>query len=305
MYVSLLVSFWSFYRSGSRLGRKIDGMYGSCRTLCHTFATELAFIEIYISQIIIDGNGPERAGLLALAAADAGSRAGLAGHCSLVPVHAGDIYAMVLGALVAQLDDTFGTGSDTGPAGSTLFLVNLRDKGLGIDLYGSEQTGMLTVSSSKATETASGVTGIKRTDDTAGDRAVILIDTHPVLTCAVASYYGYHRCFLLGLHTNSGRYLLHDSIAAHGTELAVKRAGRHTCLGEGPASGKAAASAVGPGHRGLDDIDERVLLHVELLGNEKEHHREQQTQYAESDDCKNKCCTHLLLFYLFYSKYES
>ena len=80
MYVSLLVSFWFFRGSGSRFGREIDGMDGSCRTLGHTFAAELAFIEIYISQIVLDGNGSERADLLALAAADAGSGAGLAGH---------------------------------------------------------------------------------------------------------------------------------------------------------------------------------------------------------------------------------
>lgn len=305
MYVSLLVSFWFFRGSYSRLGREIDGMDGSCRTLGHTLAAELAFIKIYISQIVLDGNGSERADLLALAAADAGSGAGLAGHGSLVLAHAGHIYAAVLRSLVAQFDDTLGAGSYTGTAGSTFFLVHLRDKGLGVDLYGSERTGTLTVPSSQAAETATCVTRIKRADDAAGDRAVVLIDTHSVLTCAVAPYHGHHRSLLLGLHTHRGRHLLHDGIAANGTELAVKRAGLHTCLGKGPAAGKAAASAVGSGHRGLDNIDERVLLHVEFLGDEKEHHREQQAQYAESDDCKNKCCTHLLLFYLFYSKYES
>ena len=106
MYVSLLVSFWFFRGSGSRFGREIDGMDGSCRTLGHTLAAELAFIEIYISQIVLDGNGSERADLLALAAADAGSGAGLAGHGSLVLAHAGHIYAAVLRSLVAQFDDS-------------------------------------------------------------------------------------------------------------------------------------------------------------------------------------------------------
>ena len=305
MYVSLLVSFWFFRRSGSRLGREIDCMNGSGRTLGHAFAAELAFIKIYIGQIVLNGYGAERTCLLTLAAAYACCGAGLTGHGSLVLTHTGDIDTAVLETFVAQFYDTFRAGSHTSSASRAFLLIHLGYKCLGIDPDGSELAGPLAVSSSQTAEAAACIPAVQRTDDAASDRTVILIDPHTILTCAVAPYNGYHGSLILGLHTHRGSHLLHDCIAANGTELALKRAGLHTCLGKGPAAGETATTAIGARHRGLNNVDERILLHVELLGNEKEHYREQQAQYAESDDCKNKCCTHLLLFFLFYSKYES
>ena len=63
-------------------------MDSACRALSHTFLAELALGVVNVSKIVLDHNSSERADLGALAAADAGSLACLAGNSTLVLVHA-------------------------------------------------------------------------------------------------------------------------------------------------------------------------------------------------------------------------
>lgn len=143
-------------------------MDGSGGTLGHTLTAELAFVEIDVGQIVLYCDGAEGAGLLALAAADAGGSAGLAGDTALVLIHAGDIDAAVLGSLVAQLDDALGTCLDAGSAGCAPVLVDLGDKSLWIDPDGTELAGLLTVPAAQTAVPARCVSAVEGVHDTAG-----------------------------------------------------------------------------------------------------------------------------------------
>ena len=75
---------------------------------------------------MLHGNRTERTFLLALAAADAGSLAGLAGDSPFLHVDAGDKYPAPLRAFVAELDYFLRTGFRTGTATGTLVLIHHR-----------------------------------------------------------------------------------------------------------------------------------------------------------------------------------
>ena len=64
-------------------------------------------------------------------------------------------------------------------------------------------------------------------------------------------------------------HFLHYRISAYRTELAVQGLGLDAGLCESPAAGETAAAAVGSGHSGLNDIDEGILHHLELLRNKE------------------------------------
>ena len=113
------------------------------------------------------------------------------------------------------------------------------------------------------------VSAVEGAHDTAGGGAVVLVGAHPVGTGTVAPYHGHHGSLLLHGDSEMSGHLLHDGIAAYRTELAVKGFGLDAGLGESPAACEAAAAAVGSGHSGLNDIDEGILHHLELLRNEE------------------------------------
>lgn len=244
-------------------------MDGSCRALGHALAAELAFVEIDVGQIVLDGDSTEGAGLLALTAAYTCGGACLAGYSALILVHAGDIDPTVLRTFVPQFDDAFGTCLDTGTACRALVLVHLGNEGLGIDLDSSELAGFLTVPAAQTAVPAGSVTTVEGAHDTAGGGTVVLAGAYSVGTGAVAPYHSYHWSLFLHGDSEMSGHLLHDGIASHRAELAVKGPGLDACLGESPAAGETAAAAVGSGHSGLNDIDEGILHHLELLRNKE------------------------------------
>ena len=136
-------------------------MDGSGRALDHALAAELALLEIDVGHIVLNLHCPERTGLLAFAAADAGRLAGLAGDSALLHVHAGDENAAVLRSLVPQFDDTLRTCLHTGSAGSTLLLVHDRKPCLRIHGKSTELAGCHAVPASEASVETPCITAVE------------------------------------------------------------------------------------------------------------------------------------------------
>ena len=63
-------------------------MDGTGRTFDHAFAAQAAFLEVDIGKIVLYLDGTERAGLFALAAADTGHLARLAGNGTFLHIDA-------------------------------------------------------------------------------------------------------------------------------------------------------------------------------------------------------------------------
>ena len=133
----------------------------SGRAFSHAFLAKLALREIYIGEIVFNGNCPVRTYFGTFAAPDAGGGAGLAGHGTLVLVDAADKYPHSARSLVPQLDDILRTGLDTGPAGSTFLLVHFRKVCLRIYIDSTELAGGHTVTAHEASERTAGITTVE------------------------------------------------------------------------------------------------------------------------------------------------
>ncbi len=126
------------------------------RAFVHALAAQTALLKVYICQVILKSDGLERAGLDALAASYAGNVARLLGYRTLVLVDAAYVNPAVHFVLVAEFDDTARAGLGASSAGGALVLVNHRESGLGIHLYGVELTCLHAVAAAQAAvETAS------------------------------------------------------------------------------------------------------------------------------------------------------
>ena len=136
-------------------------MDGTRRTFHDAFSAKLAFVEIYVGNIVLHLDCTERTGLLAFAASYAGRFAGLPCSCALFHVYAGNEYAAVLRPLVAQLDDLLRTGLCTGTAAGTFLLINDRQTCNRVHRNGSELAGGNTVTAAEAAVEASGVAAVE------------------------------------------------------------------------------------------------------------------------------------------------
>ena len=65
------------------------------RALVHALAAQTALLKVNVCQVVLKGDGLERAGLYALAATYAGNVTGLLGNGALVLVDAAYIYPAV------------------------------------------------------------------------------------------------------------------------------------------------------------------------------------------------------------------
>ena len=101
-----------------------------CRTYSHALAAKLALRVVNVGHIVLHHNGIVRAVLRTKTATDAGCLAGLAGHCSLVPVNAGYINPEATDSLAPELDNALRTSLCTGPAGNALALIHDWQSGL-------------------------------------------------------------------------------------------------------------------------------------------------------------------------------
>ena len=123
--MTLCVSLYRFLFGGLglwRAGREVHFVDGTRRAFGGALAAHFALFKVDVSHIVLNRDGLKRAHLRALAAADAGCRAGLAGHCALVFVHARNKQAAVFLAAVTQFDDSLRTRLDARTAGHALKL---------------------------------------------------------------------------------------------------------------------------------------------------------------------------------------
>ena len=89
--MTLCVSLYRFLFGGLglwRAGREVHFVDGTRRAFGGALAAHFALFKVDVSHIVLNRDGVKCAYLCALAAADAGSRAGFAGHSALVFVHA-------------------------------------------------------------------------------------------------------------------------------------------------------------------------------------------------------------------------
>ena len=127
-------------------------MDGSCRAFSHTLLAKLALCEIDVRNVVLDCDRLEWAYLGTLAAAYAGSLAGLACHRSLVFVDAGYVNSHIPASFVAEFDDRLRASLHAGAASRTFFFINDRKSGNRIHRDCAELTGSDTVATAKTAE---------------------------------------------------------------------------------------------------------------------------------------------------------
>ena len=130
------------------------------RALVYTLAAQTALLKVNVSQVVLKGDGLERAGLDALAATYAGYVTSLLGNGTLILVDATYINPAVQFVLVAQFDDIARAGLDAGTAGGALVLINHRKSSLGIHLNGVELTGRYAVTATQTAIETAGLTAV-------------------------------------------------------------------------------------------------------------------------------------------------
>lgn len=257
------------FRSDRRFYRKINRMYGTSRTFRNAFAAQFALVEIYVSQIVLYGNGTERTGFCAFSATDAGNLAGLLRHSALVLVGAGDINpAALLRTFETKLKYVLGTFADTGAAGGTQFLVHLRKTCFGIHSDGPELADPFAIAAAETAETACRLPGIKGADNLARNITVIRSGLFAVAATAVASEHGNHRSLFAGLETKYSGHGLHYLVPAYRTEMTVQARSPYAGLRKRMAAGMPATSAVRSRKKRLYLIHARVFLNLELGSHE-------------------------------------
>ena len=241
------------------------------------------------------------AGLGAESAADAGRGAGLLGRGALVLVDAGHVHAHPARTLGAQLDDVLRAGLGASAAGGALLLVDDRKTRLRVHREGTELAGGHAVAAAQAAERAGGVSAVERGLDPAGLHAIVFVGTGTVGTGTVAADDGDLRGLLGHGEAEDGSHLLHHLVAAHRTVLVVQIGGFDRRIGEGAASGEAAAAAVGARHHLLHFVDPRIFLNPELARHPEEDEREQQAQDGQNRDGPDNSLCHYALMLNIYS----
>ena len=236
----------------------------SGRAFSHAFLAKLALREIYIGEIVFNGNCPVRTYFGTFATSYAGCRAGFTCHSALVLVDTADIDPHAARTFVPEFDDILRAGLHAGSTCGTFLLVHFRQTCLRIHLDGSELACSHTVTATETAERTSRITAVKGSFDTAGRISAIIVYARAVCTCTVTPDRCDHRGFLLHLHAEHGCNFLHCLIATDRTEIVVQIWGFDTRLGEGTASCMSASSAVSSWKHLLHIVDPRIFLHLEL-----------------------------------------
>ena len=261
-------------------------MDGACRTLGNTLLAKLALGVVDVGNIVLHCDSLERTYLRTLAAADAGSLAGLARSRTLVLVYAGYVHTHIPAALVAKLDDSLRTSLHAGSAGSTLLLVDNRKTCCRVHSDGAELADRNAVATSETSERTSCVAAVESGLDTARLIAAVLVCARTVLTRSVATYHSHLRFLSDNLNAENGCNLLHTFVASYRTEAAVQIWRRlNAMLGKSAATCLSAASAVCTRQYLLHLVDPRILLDVELLRNDEKDNCEGRTKNGE--DCNS------------------
>jgi len=120
-------------------------MYSLCGTDLYAFATQTAFLRVYIRQVVLNCYGLKLALFNAFATTDAGSLAGFHRYGTLVLVHATDKHTATLWTFLAEFDDMARTSLHTGTARGTFILIYLGQSCFRIDADSTELTGRYTV----------------------------------------------------------------------------------------------------------------------------------------------------------------
>lgn len=270
-----LVGSGCFWGSRGGLGgrsREVDGLDGTRRTLGHTFAARLAFVEIDIGHVVLDMDGLKRTCFLTLATADACIVASLACLCTLFLVDATHIDPAVLATFVAQFNHTARTGFGAGAASSALLLVHGGCMGLGVYRDGSKLASLHTTAQSQAAERTTILSRIKAVRKSTVLQTVIV--GHRLFTdMAGATADDRHLRFgRLGDTAQDGCHLLRHGITTGGTFQTFHIALLGKSLGHGTATGLAAATAVGARKDIGNQINQGILLNFELLGHKIEQY---------------------------------
>jgi len=154
--------------------REVDLKYGARRAFSHAFPAESAFVGIDVRQVICYCYCTELAHIEALAACYAGYLTGSPGRASLIAVLTGYIDLTVFFSFLTEFQEVTRTCFDTGSAGSTLIVDDLRQPGNRINMKGIEGTSSFTVSVSQASIAAVGLSKIQAVSYTAIGYSVIL-----------------------------------------------------------------------------------------------------------------------------------
>ena len=120
------------------------------RAFIHALAAQTALLKVNVCQIVLKGNGLERAGLDTLAATYAGYITSLLGNGTLILVYAAYVNPAVQFVFVTEFDDMARAGLCACTAGSTLVLINHRKTRLGIHMDGIELTCLDAVAATQA-----------------------------------------------------------------------------------------------------------------------------------------------------------
>ena len=174
-------------------------MDSSAWTFVFTLAAHLALIGIDVSQITIHRNGLKLTALDTLAATYATVLAFLDSQSTFVLVVAENHHRAVLGTLGTEFNDTSGTCLLTGTTSSTFRLVDLSNTSDRVNLNGTKETGMLTVTFTQTAIEALGLTHTSHVLDAARMCSIKLYAMGTGITGSCASYHSH-----LG---SSGTYL--------------------------------------------------------------------------------------------------
>ena len=115
------------------------------RTYHDTLTTQPALCMVYISQVVLDGDGSERAFLFAFATTNTTDLTSLHGNRTFILVDTGDKDPATLRPLLTQFDDLTRTSLHTSATGGTLVFINLGNARLRIDADGIKLAGCLAV----------------------------------------------------------------------------------------------------------------------------------------------------------------
>ena len=215
-------------------------------------------------------------------AADATYAAVLDDQGPLVCIGTAHIHAAVFLATWTDLDDASWTSLGAYAATYALIGINDGKSCLFVDVKGAKIAFLNAIAQSHTTFGTTALASIKSAGKCANVGTFIMDLGRGVLAAAVTAHHSD-----LGFEGGSGKsedsgHLAHVGARAGQTvDVAFLGGLLHTGLGQGAAARKATAAAVGAGQTSLRLVDERVLLHLELLRHKVQNHGQYGSENSE------------------------
>jgi len=265
---------------------EVHGMDGASRASLFALAARLALLGVDVGEVATHLNSLERAGLEALLAAYAAHVAVLDDQGALVGVGASHIDTAVVLATGTNLDDATGTGLGAHAAAHALVGVNDGQTRDGVDVQCIEIASAGAVAQAETAFRAATFASVQGIGESANLSTFVMHLGRRVLARAVAAHHRYHRRRCIDSDVKYFGHFLHvgaGAVKASQTVLVGHRL--DASLSKVTAAGITAAAAVGTSQHSLNLVDERVLLHFELLCHKIKYHGQDSshdTQYNKS-----------------------